>query len=341
MNKKKWLLFGLMFVLLIASVALVGCSQEEEPEAPGTEGEGSAEETATGLGIELVDEWVASGHSKLVSSPAVEEDCVICHDGGAFAEQITDPAELERDWSVATDCRACHTGYGVEVAESGVVDIPTMDGFEAGKGALCASCHNGRRVPDPAAERRSAPHHSVQSDVLTASGGMPLQGVSYLVTDKHAEITDACVACHLDGSREGPPVHTFEANFGSCDTEECHDDPVDAEVVAAADYDGDGNAEAFQEEVQGLLDALDEALLDELAGGKYVAGQGQITFTDEASQTVTPTNELYAAAYNKFLIEYDASSGMHNPAFAVSLLQATYEAVTGSPSPGEPFNQSN
>ncbi len=339
MDRKKWLLLGLTFVLLAASLVLVGCAQEE-PEAPETDVEEPVEDT--GLGIDVVDEWVESGHSKLVSGPAVEEDCVICHDGGAFAEQITDPTELERDWSVATDCRACHSGYGVEVAAKGVVDIPTMAGFEAGKGALCASCHNGRRVPDPAAERRSAPHHSVQSDVLTASGGMPLEGVTYLITDQHAEITDACVACHLDDSREGPPVHTFEPNFSSCgEAEDCHDDPVDVEVVAAADYDGDGSTEAFQDEVQGLLDALDKALLAELGGGAYAAERGAIVFTDEASQTVVPTNELYAATYNKILIEYDGSSGMHNPAFTVGLLQATYEAVTGNPSPGEPFNQSN
>ncbi|MDZ4179008.1 MAG: hypothetical protein U1E29_07230 [Coriobacteriia bacterium] len=111
--------------------------------------------------------------------------------------------------------------------------------------------------------------------------------------------------------------------------------------MAKADYDGDGAAEAFQEEIQGLLDLVDAAIIEKLAGGSYVAQQGVIVFADQAGQPMTPSNELYAATYNKILIDYDKSLGVHNPAFAVSLLQATYEAVTGSPAPGAPIEESD
>jgi hypothetical protein len=337
MNRVKWTLLGLAIAALALVLISAGCAQEE-PEVEEPEVEEPAEDT--GLALDVVAEWAASGHARLVAGPAVEEGCVICHDGGAFAGQVTDPTELARDWSVATDCRACHTGYGVEVAALGVVDIPTMKGYAAGTGALCASCHNGRRVPDPAAERRSAPHHSVQADVLTGTGGMPLEGVTYLVNDRHATIGNACVACHFSDSDEGIPPHTFAATFGGCAVAaECHGDTIDAKVEAKADYDGDGAVEAFQAEVQGLLDLVDAAIVEELAGGSYVAQGGAIVFSDQAGQIVTPTNELYAATYNKILIDYDSSLGVHNPAFAVSLLQATYESLTGNPAPGAPIGE--
>jgi len=334
MTRKVWMALLLVLALTLGAFYLAGCAAEE-PAEDGEETEEPAEEE--GLAIDVVAQWTGSSHAKLIAFAAVEEDCVRCHDGGAFADQVTDPAALERDWSVSTDCRACHTGYGVEVAAAGVVDIPTMDGFEAGVGALCASCHNGRRVPDPAAERRSAPHHSVQSDVLTASGGMPLEGVTYSSNTAHATVTNACVACHFDESGDGPASHTLAPYFGACESGDCHGDPMNADVTARADYDGDGTVEGFQQEVQGLLDDVDAAITDELGGGKYVAGGGSIAFSDEASQTVAPSNELYAATYNRVMIEYDGSLGIHNPAFVVGLLQATYQSLTGEAHPGAPL----
>lgn len=332
MSLGRWVPVALVLVLVVALLTLVGCTQEE-PAVEEPETEEPAEDT--GLALDVVADWAESGHARLVSGPAVEEGCVLCHDGGAFAQQITDPAALARDWSVSTDCRACHTGYGVEVAAAGVLDIPTLKGFQAGVGSLCASCHNGRRVPNPAAERRSAPHHSVQADVLTATGGMPLEGVTYLKNERHATIKDACVACHFDGSAEGIPPHTFAPSFTGCQAAaECHGSAMKADVLAKADYDGDGSVEAFQDEVQGLIDLLDRAIVDELGGGSYVAQSGVISFTDAAGQPTVPANEVYAAAYNKILIEYDGSMGIHNPAFAVSLLQSTYQVLTGNPSPG-------
>jgi hypothetical protein len=171
---------------------------------------------------------------------------------------------------------------------------------------------------------------------------MPLEGVTYLSNERHATLPNACVDCHVDDSGEGIPPHTFAPTYDGCGgAAECHSGTVDAGVEATADYDGDGTVEAFQEEIQGLLDIVDAAIVEKLAGGSYVAEGGAIVFSDQAGQAVTPPNEVYAATYNKILIDYDSSLGVHNPAFAVSLLQATYESLTGSPAPGAPIDESN
>lgn len=336
MRPKNRFLLGTVLCLAL----LAGCTQaQEEPEVEEPTSEEPSE--TEGLALGVVEQWLESGHPQLIAFAAAEEDCVRCHDGGAFALGVEDPAELDRDWSVATDCRACHSGRGPEIASDGTVDIPTMDSVEAGLGALCMSCHNGRRAPNPEpGERLSAPHHSVQADVLTGSGGMPIAGVTYTSNTSHEQIQDACVACHMATPEDdGLPSHTmapgnYDVTCGGA--AECHQDDVGPDVDALADYDGDGQIEAYTAEVEGLLDALGGAI-KESVGGTFTAESGVIVFTDSSDATVTPTTEQYSAAWNHMLVDFDGSRGVHNPGFVVPLLQDTYAAFTGEDSPGEPM----
>src|SRR5690554_7718561 len=73
----------------------------------------------------LTAQWTDSSHSNILLSATQRDNCVVCHDCGAFANNQTELAALERDFHVSIDCRACHTGQGVELMDAGTVDIPT------------------------------------------------------------------------------------------------------------------------------------------------------------------------------------------------------------------------
>jgi hypothetical protein len=141
---------------------------------------------------------------------------------------------------------------------------------------------------------------------------------------------------------------------------------------ARHDYDGDilvNGPESVQQEVQGLLDALETAINDKLDDPEFVGlaatfevGSGRMKYRktvanvtrtfpgpnvsasdnpDISWAALTPVQQaawttLYQAAYNHVFVSNDHSQGIHNTGYAVNLLQASYQAVTGSPI-GVPF----
>jgi hypothetical protein len=331
MRRTQVLTLILAVLFIVTTIGLAGCDTDQQtsdqPPETTTTPEPPETEDTEGLELEIVREWLESGHAKVQTFPAGRDECVRCHDGGAFADGITIPADLEREFMVSIDCRACHTGRGPELAASGTVDLPDSDGVSAGTGALCMECHNARRSPDPVSEERSAPHYSAQAEILTGSGAMPLEGVEYDTTDRHADVPDTCVACHV-GS------HTFAPSYDTCESTECHALGIEADATAEADYDGDGTVATFTEEVQGLLDMLEEAIREATNGGSFTVASGAIEFADASEQPLSVEDNVYAAAYNHVLVSNDGSLGVHNPGFAVSLLRESYTLVTGREHPG-------
>ena len=86
----------------------------------------------------LTAQWAESSHSNILLSPAQRDDCVLCHDGGAFAANQSEIGELDRDFNVSIDCRACHTGRGVDLMEAERWISPRHN-VKGGTGALCMS----------------------------------------------------------------------------------------------------------------------------------------------------------------------------------------------------------
>lgn len=321
----------LIIILFMFTIFSVGCPANEEP-AP-QEPAPQPQETQEIDVSELVGQWVESTHSNIVLTAAERDDCVICHDGGAFAQQITVLAELEREFNVSTDCRACHIGHGNDLLQAGTVSIPTQEDVEAGTGAQCLACHNERRVPDIDDERRSAPHYSSQAGVYTGSGGIRATDFDY-DTSSHTEIENTCVGCHMTPTEEGWASHTFAVDDVEAACGECHKDITDINLEANEDYDGDGNAKGFQDEIAGLLVILEEAISEAIDGGSFETGGGAILFTDAAGAELQVPNEVYQAAYNHVLVTNDGSLGIHNPIFVVQLLQQSYSNLTGEDVPG-------
>lgn len=328
MDVKRWLIFVL--IALLAAFAVAGCQPADTENG---EDNGNQEEEVTDPSG-LIQAWAESTHSVPVVFAAERDFCASCHDGRAFAQNVMNPSDLGEDafgpYVVATDCRACHTGRGQEVLQSGQSEgVPSAEGaVEGGSGAVCMECHNQLGEADPNDEERGYPHYGPQADVLNGTGGMQ-EGLTVSTTEDHFEIDDTCVGCHM--AVEEGAGHSFAPSEEVCAG--CHDDFDTAEALeAGGDYDGDGQVEPFVDEVQGLMDAVQAAVNESAGSDEFLAEGGEIVFmSGEDTQTVE--TEAYSAAYNWVLIDHDGSRGIHNPAFTITLLQETYRQLTGGDLP--------
>ncbi len=310
-----------------------GCSQEETKKP-----EDKQQKQQNINVVEAVyGQWKKSGHAAAVEAdnpteaPGLREEgkCFFCHNGYAFERQA---ANLEGIGILkGTSCDTCHTGYGYSLMEKGTVTIPLGD-IKGGKGALCISCHSGRgKTPD----QKSAPHGSVQTDVLLSKSGAEVEGFNY-GRSPHAGVTDTCLACHMADGKDGISDHSFKMNKeyvgNSCG--KCHKFDT-LNPPAKGDYDGDGKKEGIQNEVSGLLGVVKGAIDKKLDGGKFASAGGKIQFEDKQGKVLEspPSPEVYNAAWNYFLINNDGSKGVHNPSYSVQLLQQTYKALMGEDIP--------
>lgn len=300
----------------------------------------------------LVGQWEESTHALIVTQAAEESFCVQCHDGGAFADGVTEPKQLDRDFPVATDCRACHTGRGEELFESGEASAPVLsEPMQAGEGAVCSGCHRSFSKPDINNKDRDTAHHSPVIDVYSAQGGIRTGDMEPGSTAEHTQVDNTCAGCHMLPTEDGFPSHTFQVTDVAEACGECHDDlksedtSTVPEIPAKADYDGNGETQSFQQEVAGLMTALEDAITSAMDGASYSVERGAIVF-ERGGTTIQPTPEIpdnaYLAIYNHYMIEQDGSQGMHNPEFTVDLLQESYEALTGKPlKNAQPFPEEN
>jgi hypothetical protein len=118
------------------------------------------------------------------------------------------------------------------------------------------------------------------------------------------------------------PVDGTE-NIAVC--QQCHTEAASFEDIAAEeDYDGDGAAEAYHAELEGLL----ELLKPELEGQGVTFLPSHPYYTLSAGSTV----DLRGAVYNYHLIMEATHRGSqyHNPQYLVALAQLSYRKLTGS-----------
>jgi len=335
MNGRKLAALGLVLLLFLLSLA--GCAGgNTDKEKNGQQNEPPAQQETEALDINaLTAQWVESSHSNILLSPAQRDGCVLCHDGGAFAANQSEIGELDRDFNVSIDCRACHTGRGVELMEAGTVDIPSAENVKGGTGALCMSCHNSRHAGDVKDAERSAPHKSSQADIFTATGGIRAEDFNYGSTGAHAGIENSCVGCHLTETKEGFASHTFEVESVQAACGQCHQGIADTNLAAGGDYDGDGKQEGLQSEVEGLLSLVAEAVKEKTGGGEISSSHGSVVITGaDGEEMAEIPDDIYQAAYNYLLVSSNGSLGVHNPTYTVQLLQQSYKRLTGKDVPG-------
>ncbi|HSP16628.1 MAG TPA: hypothetical protein VLV78_17920 [Thermoanaerobaculia bacterium] len=220
-------------------------------------------------------QWQLSRHAnyELAGEEGTNATCAKCHSGNGFlAWQATNfsDASLQITWTAEevhpVTCAVCHDPHDVGTSSGG----PTTDakvrvtnttpmlmaGFSAtdvGGGAICMTCHNGRRgLRDDAhftvSDAARAPHQGPQADILM---GQNLYFAKVGNRGFHSMVADTCVACHMESTPPPPTLsssgggtnHTFFASKTICS--KCH-----TEITA----------ESIQGQVETKLETLKAAI---------------------------------------------------------------------------------
>jgi hypothetical protein len=227
---------------------------------------------------------------------------------------------------------------------------------------LCGQCHNARGAAWTDTSR--APHHSLQYNFLLGSIGELPAGSATFNPGSHAGLpasagyslsgtfylTNQCVSCHMQN--DAPPAttqsHAFTfGNYNACLN--CH--PFDPDLLVQ-----DVMVPAVSNQVYQIKYALDlwaatkapAALQTNGAvAWEYTTPGGLIWQTnqsgtvtgwiqldavnfngpDAAGQALIPDN-IKRARFNLYLVLNDGSFGVHNPFFAIDLLDAAENWVT-------------
>ncbi len=293
-------------------------------------------------------QWETAGHSNIPSYPGGSRTtCQGCHNGAQFI-QFVKGEEITVQPHIDITCAVCHDPHksfgDTPEADNGRYQIRTIEATlangqmveGAGTGALCMNCHQSRRdaksytnTPKP----HYGPHYAPQGDMLIGANAVTFG--KKLPTSPHLPSTEnACVDCHMYEGSDGHAtagMHSFsmESPDGHDNVEACVDCHGDVGETFAekkfymngkADHDGDGVDEGLQEEVHGMMDKL----------GAMLPSSDPHADVD-STWTVTELK----AAFNHRLVYYDHSYGVHNPAFTVSLLNVSMQALMNNAIEGE------
>jgi len=148
----------------------------------------------------FAEEWGASKHAQVVTSPAGNASCVACHEGRGTLKAwgVTSTNFVERDSTapfLPTTCSICHDPHGSTNTAMLRFPIDTPDPDRN----LCTKCHLRRGEPEPA---RSTPH-GVAGFVVLGLGGYRPNGVTIdtlISLTTHASVANPrlCAGCHVN-----------------------------------------------------------------------------------------------------------------------------------------------
>lgn len=296
-------------------------------------------------------QWQNSGHSNDMASQATRAGCDACHSGWAFVRRI-DPKPIDNRPTNGVGqitCAVCHDPHDAGLdGQIRILDDVTLGNGSVvtygGTGKLCMQCHHGRREAESYAANPAnisshfGPHGSAQADMIDGSNGIhygiPVGKSGHIFTTE-----DACVTCHMAASpAAGQPghneigEHTFSMineagveNVAVC--QPCHGEIESFEDIPAAhDYDEDGTVESAVAEVEGLMEEL--AMLLPPAGPTVALTKADYDWTGLTDPFEVEKRQLYLkAAFNYYFVEEDLSGGIHNTAYAVTLLRRSIASL--------------
>ncbi len=297
-------------------------------------------------------QWKNSGHANDMASQATRSGCDACHSGWAFVKRV-DPVAFDNRPANGVGqitCAVCHDPHdaGLDGQIRILDDVTLGDGSVVqygGTGKLCMQCHHGRRDAESYASNPAnisthfGPHGSAQGDMIDGSNGIhygiPVGKSGHIFTTE-----DACVTCHM--ATKGDPEnhdHGFsmvddKGTEDTADDEEktwvcapCHGEIESFEEIPAAfDYDEDGTIEGATHEVEGLMEEL--AMLLPPAGPTVLLTKADYDWTGLTNPYEVEKRKLYLkAAFNYYFVEEDLSGGIHNTAYAVTLLRRSIASL--------------
>jgi hypothetical protein len=281
-------------------------------------------------------EWATSGHGSLLSRMTREEfadewggSCSVCHISEGFIKaNDPDQATLTFDGETANmvGCATCHDAHGADnVAQlRTLADVTTPYGGEDeqsghtitgyGKGQLCVQCHHARRSRSSiqtqlnSGSAHPGPHESPQGDMVSGHGCWETPGEYERENPHVGHLENMCVDCHMYsipmGQAGGPLYgHSFAPDIRKCQT--CHEEATDF------------NVHGVQTRIEAKIEEL-AALLPHDSTGAVMAEM----------DTVNWTRAQREAGYGYIFVEADGSKGVHNPAYADSILTNAIRYLT-------------
>lgn len=210
-------------------------------------------------------QWQLSPHAnyELAIDESESGSCSRCHTANGFlawmpvltGEVPGDPlADIEVTWTAdeahPQTCQACHDPHDIGTTSGNTPNAtvrimgdtpPLTAGFTAtdvGKGAICMTCHNGRRglrndsnfntEVYGTSEASRAPHLGPQADLIMGENFYLVDVGQRANHSKTANVKDTCVTCHMEETPPPPDLsynlggtnHTFYASPAICQS--CH-----------------------------------------------------------------------------------------------------------------------
>lgn len=152
----------------------------------------------TGIHTPFAEEWGASGHSQVITSPAGNASCASCHEAKATLKAwgvTTNYVEITETAFIPQTCAVCHNPHGSENTAMLRFPINTPDPDQN----LCMKCHLRRGEPEPG---RSTPH-APQGFVVLGTGGYRPSGANIdtlISLTTHASVANPrlCAGCHVN-----------------------------------------------------------------------------------------------------------------------------------------------
>jgi len=273
--------------------------------------------------------------------------CVSCHTTEGFIEvqingdsihDLTDDSDAPRRTEIifralgrdeGITCQACHgkTGSGDYLEGQNPLRMP--------RDQLCGSCHNNQSVLYVDYRDYGEIVRHPQREMLAGNAGAEVPGENY-TNSIHTNLTGDCTACHY--REDTVKFHTFEPTIEAC--QECHPGLQSFFRPARADYDGDGEVEVIQSELVGCILLLREAILTTpTSTGATITYSAPYFLIDGSNSNTgaldaTDDAPLLRGMFNTNYVEFDASLAIHNTAYALQLVQYSWEEITGQPLPG-------
>jgi len=293
-------------------------------------------------------------------------NCVRCHTADGFVQFIDHAGTSNVPYVTNTvyesiTCAACHDPHDAtnphQLRAVNTYTLPEGTTItNAGFGALCMQCHHSRNgsaitninnyrlgLPTWAGGSSFGVHDSTAGDMVEGVNGYTYG--KFIPSSTHSHVVkDVCVGCHMQPVAAGQPGftkvggHTFsmtysEVNAGVTNVVDkvdvciaCHG-PMEGFNFARKDYDGDGNIQGVQTEVQNLLNQLSRLLPSSTyrADGNYIADG--VVKSSVSVKTNWPVRFLQAA-WNWQFVNVEGSHGVHNASYAVGLLKASIADLT-------------
>jgi len=331
--------------------------------------------------------------------------CRRCHSGDGYVDFSNGVPQAQRRGNHRVhDCLVCHATHGKSQDETLLRIYDDVTIFETttnpagvtltglGESATCIACHNGR---DPVTDTGLTPHYLLGGAMLLGFNGVTTfrSNVYSVVSSQHTQLLNTgglgCATCHMaDGPDPGEPGagkvggHTFnikvndpdDPDYGfenvanTCNAAACHSELTTFNRTANGDYDGNGTIEGVQDETQGLMDVVVDAI--EATGAQQIVdAEGHPTFpywrvaqcvggpTPGATCTsnsacgtggtcvtvISPPSDrpvIEDAIWNWQFVYNSRDYGVKNTGYAIGLLQVAYKGVTGVGVPNASYRYS-